>query len=100
MATAPYASDNADGQLLRIKVIPGSSRERVAGMLGDRLKVQVQAPPEGGKANKAVIAVLAKWISCRRADLSIASGHTQPLKTVLYTGSDSLPDIPGFGRRP
>ena len=45
--------------LIRVKVVPGASRAGIAGVLGDRLKVRVSAPAEGGRANKAVCAVIA-----------------------------------------
>src|SRR6476620_2636829 len=45
---------------LNVKVVPGASRDRVVGRYGDGVKVQVSAPPEGGKANKAAIEVNAR----------------------------------------
>ena len=45
---------------LELKVVPKASRDRVVGWLGDRLKVQVRAAPERGKANAAVEALLAE----------------------------------------
>jgi len=44
---------------LKVKVVPGSSRDQIAGWLGDALKIKVTAPPERGKANEAVIEILA-----------------------------------------
>lgn len=52
---------------LVLKVIPGASREGIAGWLGDTLKVRVTALPEGGKANRAV-----ETIVCRQRDACIA----------------------------
>ncbi|MFP4145436.1 MAG: DUF167 domain-containing protein [Phycisphaeraceae bacterium] len=72
----------AGGTLIRLKVVPGASRTRLMGMLGDRLKVQLAAPPEGGKANQALCRFLAKLLGCSRSDIVIAAGATQPLKTV------------------
>ena len=43
-----------------MKVVPGASRTRLAGQLGDALKVAVAAPPEAGKANAALIELLAQ----------------------------------------
>ncbi len=67
---------------LNIKVVPGSSVDQVAGWLGDELKVRVSAPPENGKANQAIIALLAKTLGIPKRDLTITNGATSPHKTV------------------
>lgn len=79
-------SDAAVFSELRIKAVPGASRDAVAGMLGDRLKVRVSAPPEGGKANKAIVALLAGEIGVRKTDIELVSGHTNPEKTLRIRG--------------
>lgn len=71
---------------LRVKVVPGASRSRLAGRLGEALKVAVAAPPEGGKANTALIEVLAAALGVRRSDVAIVSGHGNPLKRVAVAG--------------
>lgn len=68
--------------LLAIKVVPNSSRTMVAGWLGDALKVKVSQPPEGGKANEAVMALLAETLGVPAAQVTLLSGHTQPRKMV------------------
>jgi len=78
--------ETADGVELAIKVVPGSSRDRIAGALGDALKLAVSAPPEKGKANKCVIDVLAAALGVKRNAVEIIAGHTQPRKTVRITG--------------
>jgi len=47
------------GVRIALKVVPGASRDRVMGTLGDALKVAVSKPPEGGAANRAVVQLLA-----------------------------------------
>jgi uncharacterized protein (TIGR00251 family) len=73
---------------LHVKVVPGSSRDRVAGRYGEGVKVQVCAPPEDGRANKAVIAVLARALGVKPAQLAIVRGQAQPRKVVEITGVD------------
>ncbi|MFH1395370.1 MAG: DUF167 domain-containing protein [Candidatus Omnitrophota bacterium] len=60
---------------LKIKVFPKSSREEVIEQDGI-IKVHVKAAPEKGKANKAVIAVVAKKYKVKKRDVAIISGLT------------------------
>lgn len=77
---------------LRIKAVPGASRDAVAGMLGERLKVRVSAPPEGGKANKAICALIARELGLKPAQVEVAAGHANPEKTLHLHGIDQ-PDL-------
>ena len=72
-----------------MKVVPGASRSKVAGVLGDRLKVAVAAPPEAGKANAAVCALLAQVLGVGVRAVQVTAGHTQPRKTVTVAGVTS-----------
>jgi uncharacterized protein (TIGR00251 family) len=72
--------------LLHVKVVPGSSRDRVAGRYGEGVKVQVSAPPEEGKANKAVVAVLAEALGVKPAAVTLVRGHAQPRKVFEIAG--------------
>jgi uncharacterized protein (TIGR00251 family) len=71
---------------LTVKVVPGASQTRVAGAWGSALKVAAAAPPEGGKANAAVLKLLADVFGVRRADVSLASGHSRPVKRIVVAG--------------
>jgi len=73
---------------IAVKVVPGASRTRVAGRLGDALKVQVAAAPERGKANQAVAELLAQVLGVRVAQVELVSGPAQPRKTFRVTGLD------------
>ncbi|HVE42527.1 MAG TPA: DUF167 domain-containing protein [Planctomycetota bacterium] len=80
---------------LPLKVVPKASRNRIVGWVGDRLKVQVTAPPERGKANGAVIELLAETLGVPRARIRIVAGETSPLKTVEVDGDEScLANLP------
>lgn len=74
------------GVRFAIKVVPGASRDRVMGLLGEALKVAVSKPPSGGAANGAVIALLAESLGVRASQVSIVSGHTNPRKEIEVAG--------------
>jgi uncharacterized protein (TIGR00251 family) len=67
---------------LSVKVVPKSSRNAVTGWVGETLKICVTAPPEKGKANAAVEAVLAEVLGVARERVRLVSGHASPRKTV------------------
>ena len=73
---------------VNVKVVPGSSRDRVVGRYGDGIKVQVSAPPEGGKANQAVVEVIAAALGIKPQQVQIARGHSQPRKVVEIGGME------------
>ena len=80
------ATRHPAGTVLALRVVPGSSRDRIVGPLGDRLKVAVRKPPEKGAANKAVCALLAGALGLRPADVQVLRGQTRPEKDVLISG--------------
>ena len=66
--------------LLKVKVVPGSSRTRIDGWLGDSLKIRVTAQPEKGRANEAVGAVLAEALEIPKSEVSLFSGSKSARK--------------------
>ncbi|MCW5755822.1 MAG: DUF167 domain-containing protein [Phycisphaeraceae bacterium] len=72
--------------ILRVKVVPGAKRDEIVGPLGDRLKVRVSAPPEDGKANRAVCELVAHRLGVHEATVRVASGHTNSHKTLEVEG--------------
>lgn len=74
------------GTLLLIRAQPGSRKQGILGTYGERLKVAVHAVPEKGKANQAVIEVLAKALDLKRSQVQLVSGETSQEKTVLICG--------------
>jgi uncharacterized protein (TIGR00251 family) len=73
---------------VRLHVSPGSRRTELAGRHDDGWKVRVAAPPEGGRANDAVLELLAERLELPRRAISIVSGHRARDKVVEMTGVD------------
>jgi len=73
---------------LRLHVVPGARRTGVIGRHGDGWKVRVTAPPERGKANDAVVRLVAGALGLPRAAVTIVSGHATREKTVEVMGAD------------
>jgi hypothetical protein len=72
-----------EGTRLRLRVKPGGRRNAVVGPHGGALKVTVAAAPERGRANRAVIELLARALDLPASSIEILSGETSPDKTVV-----------------
>jgi uncharacterized protein YggU (UPF0235/DUF167 family) len=73
---------------VRLRVSPGARRSEFVGRHGEGWKVRVAAAPEGGRANDAVLDLLAAELELPRRSLSIVFGHTAREKVVLLEGID------------
>lgn len=71
---------------INVKVIPKASRAEVVGLEGDILKVKLTAPPEGGRANKQLIEVLARHFNVPKRAVRILKGETSRQKIVEIDG--------------
>jgi uncharacterized protein (TIGR00251 family) len=71
---------------VRLRVSPGATRAGVVGRHGEAWKVRVAAPPEGGRANKAVVRLLADTLSLPREAVTLVSGHGARDKIVELSG--------------
>ncbi len=71
---------------VRIRVSPGARSARVVGRHGDAWKLRVEAAPEGGKANAAVVRLLAETLDLRPRDVTLVSGHAAREKVVALDG--------------
>ena len=76
----------AETTRLRVRVSPGSGRTALVGRHGDAWKVRVTAAPERGRANEAVLRLLADALALPRTALTLVSGHAAREKTVELTG--------------
>ncbi len=69
-----------------VKVVPRASKNEIAGVEGDAVKVRLNAPPVDGKANIALIKFLAETLGVSRAQVEIVSGETGRRKLVRVRG--------------
>jgi uncharacterized protein len=73
---------------LRLRVSPGATRPGVVGRHGEAWKVRVAAAPEGGRANDAVVRLLADTLAVPRDAVTLVSGHS---------GRDKIVELAGIG---
>ena len=78
--------EGANGASFAVKVQPRARRNGVTGTLGDALKVAVSAAPEGGRANQALIALLAELLNLPRSSVTIAAGAGSRNKRIHVAG--------------
>jgi len=80
----------ADGVVLGVRLTPKSSRDEILGIetFGDVsvLKVRVRALPEEGRANDALVKLIAKWLGVPPSTVSVAQGGKSRLKQVRIEG--------------
>jgi uncharacterized protein (TIGR00251 family) len=71
---------------LSVRVQPRASRNEVAGLVGDQLKIRLTAPPVEGQANAACLAFLAKLLDLAPSRLTIIQGAHSRTKLIRITG--------------
>ncbi|MDP0489938.1 MAG: DUF167 domain-containing protein [Verrucomicrobiota bacterium JB023] len=84
---------------LRVKVTPNAKSNQIKGWAdhpeaGRHLRIQITAPPVDGKANKALIAFLAKELNLPKSQICLRKGESSRLKTIELPDSTLLPDQP------
>jgi uncharacterized protein (TIGR00251 family) len=78
-----------DGRIIfEVKVVPGSSKTVIAGLYNGMLKVRLAAVPEKGKANQALVELLAEQFNIPKNSVNILSGLTSKVKNI------SVPAMP------
>jgi len=92
---------DAAGVTFTAKIVPGSSRTAVAGLLDDMIKIKIAAAPERGKANQCLVTFLAKRLGVKKNAVHITAGQTSPVKRVQVHGisSQSLLEKLGLGKQ-
>ena len=70
------------GVTFAVQVVPRASKNEIAGIHGDALKIRLTAPPVEGKANEALIAFLAQRLGVRKGQVEIVAGATSRRKMI------------------
>jgi uncharacterized protein len=86
MSHHPELSDAEGGVVLAVHVQPGAGRTEVVGRHGDALKLRVAAPPTGGRANDAVVQLVAKEFGLKPGDVMVTSGESSRQKRLRLKG--------------
>jgi hypothetical protein len=90
VSTGKFVLPSNEGALLQVKVVPGAKKSALAGIVADRLKIRLQAPPVEGKANRELIRFLAAELGMKKNRLSLVSGEKSRDKTVLLSGISEI----------
>lgn len=79
-----------DGLVITARISPKASRDAVVGVMptpdGEALKISVTAPPDKGKANAAVVALLAKAFGVAKSSVTVLAGDTDRRKVLRVSG--------------
>jgi uncharacterized protein len=78
--------DHAEGVILPVRAHPGARKAGVLGEQAGSLKVAVTAPPEDGRANKALVEALHDLLGVKRLQVELLSGATSREKRFLVRG--------------
>jgi uncharacterized protein (TIGR00251 family) len=82
--TGPF-QEHESGVLIHVWVVPGAHMQGLAGLHGERLKIRVSAPPEEGKANRAVARLLADHLD---TEVELVRGMASRAKVFVASGID------------
>ena len=76
----------SDGASFSVRVVPRASRNGIAGLHGDAIRIRLTAPPVDGAANEALTKYLAGLLDVARRDIEITSGHSSRTKVIAVYG--------------
>lgn len=83
MSLPKYVKASADGLLLSVSAKPTGRNSRILQVLEDRVVIELDAKPQDGEANAALVKYLAKSVGLHQKDISVISGQRSRDKTVL-----------------
>ena len=77
---------HADSVTISVRVHPKARRERISGLIGNALKLDLTAPPVEGRANEACIHFFADFLKVPRSSVTIAAGANSRNKLIRVSG--------------
>ena len=83
---------DGDKLFLDCTIQPKSREDRVAGLIGDSLKIKITAPPTDGKANRHLIKFLSKQFQVKQRAITIVSGATSRQKRLCISNPVTVPE--------
>jgi len=81
-STDDYFKIVSNDIIIKVKIVPGSSKNKIIGVYNNALKITITAPPVEGKANKKCITYLAKCFNVAKSKVEIISGQTSKNKLI------------------
>ena len=83
------SGEKMSGFKIKVRVIPRAKKNEISGFMADgSLKIRLTAPPVDGKANQALIKLLANTLGVSTSQISISSGEHSRNKSVFIDGLD------------
>jgi len=88
----PSVRQGRQGVVFRVHVVTRATKNEVAGVHGQALKIRLQAPPADGAANAALVEFVARLLDVPLRQVEILSGHTARDKTlsVMNVGKEAV----------
>jgi uncharacterized protein (TIGR00251 family) len=78
-----WVQKTKDGYLIKVHIVPNSSKTVIVGEHGDRLKIKIKAPPVDGKANEEILEFLCNTLGLKLNQAELVSGLTSKSKNIL-----------------
>jgi uncharacterized protein (TIGR00251 family) len=87
--SAAFTRDAPDGCILTVRIHPGAHRIAITGVHAEALKISLTTPPVDGRANEALIALLADTLRLPKARITLLTGATSRSKTLRIAGKSA-----------
>jgi uncharacterized protein len=91
MAAASWYRWEGDVLILSVRVQPRASRDELAGVQGERLKVRITASPVEGEANAHLVRFLAERFRVAKSQITLLDGESSRAKRLAIRGPRALP---------